>query len=329
MIFADKIIRLRKRNGWSQEELAEKMNTSRQAVSKWEGAQSLPDINKIIQLGQLFGVTIDYLLKDEIEDEEYSEDDGEESIKHVGLANAVEYLEQRKKASVRIAIATLLCVLSPMTLILLGAASENPKYGINENIAGGVGLVTLLIIVAVAVLIFILCGFKNAPYEFLEKEPFINEYGVKGMVRERQKNFQKTYVSFNVIGTCLCIISPVFLFIGAFTENEFFTVIMLCITMAIAGIGAVFFILAGVPMASMQKLLKEGEYSVKEKKNSIMKEMVSTVYWLLVVALYLGISFITNDWETSWIVLVVGGVLYAAIMVLCNFLISKKDNIDG
>ena len=60
MILADKIIRLRKKNGMTQEELAEKMNVSRQAVSKWEAAQSIPDIDKISQLGKLFGVTTDY-----------------------------------------------------------------------------------------------------------------------------------------------------------------------------------------------------------------------------------------------------------------------------
>ncbi len=69
MILADKIIRLRKRNGWSQEELAEKMNVSRQSVSKWESAQSVPDLARILQLSAIFGVTTDYLLKDELEAE--------------------------------------------------------------------------------------------------------------------------------------------------------------------------------------------------------------------------------------------------------------------
>ena len=72
MILADKIIRLRKKNGWTQEELAEKLNVSRQAVSKWEGAQTIPDLEKILQLGDLFGVTTDYLLKDNIENEEFA-----------------------------------------------------------------------------------------------------------------------------------------------------------------------------------------------------------------------------------------------------------------
>ena len=65
MILADKIINERKRNAWSQEELADKLGVSRQAVSKWESAQSVPDIQRVIQMAQLFGVSTDYLLKDE------------------------------------------------------------------------------------------------------------------------------------------------------------------------------------------------------------------------------------------------------------------------
>ena len=67
MKLSDKIIRLRKSNGWSQEELAEKLNVSRQAISRWEGATAQPDATNILQLSKLFGVTTDYLLNDEYE----------------------------------------------------------------------------------------------------------------------------------------------------------------------------------------------------------------------------------------------------------------------
>ena len=67
MILADKIIELRKKAGWSQEELAAQLGVTRQSVSKWEGAQSVPDMEKVVQMSRLFGVTTDYLLKDEIE----------------------------------------------------------------------------------------------------------------------------------------------------------------------------------------------------------------------------------------------------------------------
>lgn len=67
MILADKIITLRKKAGWSQEELASQIGVTRQSVSKWEGAQSVPDLDKVVQMSRLFGVSTDYLLKDELE----------------------------------------------------------------------------------------------------------------------------------------------------------------------------------------------------------------------------------------------------------------------
>ncbi len=67
MKLADKIITLRKTRGLSQEELAEKLNVSRQAVSRWEVGSALPDAGNILQLSKLFGVTADFLLNDEYE----------------------------------------------------------------------------------------------------------------------------------------------------------------------------------------------------------------------------------------------------------------------
>lgn len=67
MILADKLIELRKKKGLSQEELAEILGVSRQSVSKWESAQCAPELNKLIQLSNLYEVTVDYLIKDKQE----------------------------------------------------------------------------------------------------------------------------------------------------------------------------------------------------------------------------------------------------------------------
>ena len=85
MILADKIVRLRKKNGWSQEELAQKMNVSRQAVSKWESAQTIPELEKILQLGALFGVTTDYLLKDDMELEEFTSETIDSGVRQISI----------------------------------------------------------------------------------------------------------------------------------------------------------------------------------------------------------------------------------------------------
>ncbi len=64
MPLADKIIELRKKQGWSQIDLADRLDVSRQSVSKWEMAQAVPELDKIIKMSELFAVTTDYLLKD-------------------------------------------------------------------------------------------------------------------------------------------------------------------------------------------------------------------------------------------------------------------------
>ena len=61
----EKIVELRRQADLSQEELADRMGVSRQSVSKWESGQSIPEVEKIIQLSELFHVSTDYLLKEE------------------------------------------------------------------------------------------------------------------------------------------------------------------------------------------------------------------------------------------------------------------------
>ena len=65
-----RIFELRKERGWSQDQLAEKVNVSRQSISKWESAQALPEIEKVIELSKIFQVTTDYLLLDQADEKE-------------------------------------------------------------------------------------------------------------------------------------------------------------------------------------------------------------------------------------------------------------------
>ena len=96
MIFADKVVQLRKKSGWSQEELAEKLNVTRQSVSKLEGAQSIPDLEKILQLAQIFGVSTDYLLKDELAEAEYTKSDYSSSVRRVSMEEANAFLQVKQ-----------------------------------------------------------------------------------------------------------------------------------------------------------------------------------------------------------------------------------------
>ncbi len=328
MILADKIIMLRKKNGWSQEELAEKMDVTRQSVSKWESAQSTPDLAKILQLSGLFGVSTDYLLKDELEEAEYTNDVQETSaVRRVSIEEANEFLQVKEFTAKRIAFGTFLCIFSPVLLMVLAAGSETGNFPISENFAGGFGLIVMFLLVAAAAAMFISCGAKTGPFEYLEKQVFETEYGVTGMVKERQKQYRDRYTRYNVLGTCICILSVIPLFAGAFlSENDLFMICMLSVMMIFVGIGVVFFITAGIRWASMQKLLQEGDYTREKKKYSSVTGVVSTVYWLVVVAGYLLLSFVLDDWENTWVIWPVAGVIYAAVMVVCNALGSNKGD---
>ena len=143
MIFADKLIQLRKKNGLSQEELADKVGVSRQAVSKWESAQSIPDIDKVIALSGLFGVSIDYLLKDEIEIEDSVP--LEEEKKKVSISKANECITKRQKAAQQIAIGVALCVCSPIVLILLAGLSDSGY--VKESLAALFGIIFLFVLI--------------------------------------------------------------------------------------------------------------------------------------------------------------------------------------
>lgn len=324
MILADKIIRLRKQNGWSQEELAERMHVSRQAVSKWEAAQTTPDLEKILMLSKLFGVSTDYLLKDELEQEEFTDDTLEPVIRQLTMEEANAYLAHRKWASARIALATILCILSPVCLFLMGGASDAAVLPFNESFSGFCGLTVLFVMVAIAVALFLLVGAKHSPYEFLEKEEFELAYGVYGMVKEKQKAIRDTYMKCNIIGVCLCILAPIVLILGFFTINPLVTAAFVSGMLVLISVAVGLFIWGGVQWASMERLLREGEFTPKKRKESALEETVTTVYWLLITAGYLIWSFLADSWGISWIVWIIGGILFAALREVLHYFENKQ-----
>jgi transcriptional regulator with XRE-family HTH domain len=119
MTLGEKIFELRKSKGWSQEELASKISVSRQSISKWESNTAMPDINRIVELAVLFGVSTDYLLKDDQERSnlDLQVDQGFPNL--VSLEEMNEFVTKQAAAGKSIAIGVMLCVLSPVLLILL------------------------------------------------------------------------------------------------------------------------------------------------------------------------------------------------------------------
>lgn len=332
MILADKIINLRKKNGWSQEELAEKLGVTRQSVSKYEGAQSIPDLDKILKLSEVFGVTTDYLIKDELEEEEYArsqmqenESESDRIVHKVTMEMANEYLQIIDWSAGKTAFATMLCILSPIVLLMLGVMSEMPNYHISENAAAGIGVCVLIVLIAIAVMIFILCGMKTKKYEFLEKEDIETAYGVSGMVKEKRDAYHSMYVTQLVIGITCCICSVIPLFgTLAVSESDFYMVSAVCMLLALVAIGTYFIVRGAAKMNAMNQLLEEEDYTRQKKHENKKMSGPVTVYWLIATAIYLAWSFTTNDWDRTWIIWPVVGVLFPAFYAIVNGIRKKS-----
>lgn len=332
MILADKIINLRKKNGWSQEELAEKLGVTRQSISKYEGAQSIPDLDKILKLSEIFGVTTDYLIKDELEEEEYAasqmqenESESDRSVHKVTMEMANEYLQIIDWSAGKTAFATMLCILSPIVLLMLGAMSEMPNYHISENAAAGIGICVLIVLIAIAVTIFILCGMKTKKYEYMEKEDIETAYGVSGMVKEKRDAYHSPYVTQLVIGITCCICSVIPLFgTLAVSESDFYMVSAVCMLLALVAIGTYFIVRSAAKMNAMNQLLEEEDYTRQKKHENKKMSGPVTVYWLIATAIYLAWSFTTNDWDRTWIIWPVVGVLFPAFFAIVNGIRKKS-----
>lgn len=320
MILAEKIVKLRKQNGWSQEDLATRLNVSRQSVSKWESMASIPDLEKIVKMSQIFGVSTDYLLKDEIEEEtsfaldEVVLEQEDMNVRHVTMKEAVEYMDWVEKVSIRIALGVAICILSPVVLIILSGMQEYQVVQMTEDAAAGIGIIVLLLMVACAVALFVSNGMKFDKYEYLEKEKLSLEYGIAGIVERKKEVFAPKFQKDIALGVSLCILCVVPLMIGVVMGGADLTIIY-CIGFLFAMVAAAVFLFVkdGMIQGSYQKLLEEGDYTREKKEFNKKNGAAATIYWCVMLAIYLGVSFVTMRWDRTWIIWPVAGVLFGAV----------------
>ncbi len=319
MKLSEKIIKLRRAAGMSQEELADRLGISRQAVSKWESEQSVPDIDKIILLSELFGVTTDYLLKDtEVQNSadrisdsilnDVFEDASEKSeaapapAPCATLSDTKEYFAYKKREARIIAIAVMLFILSPILILTLPTLAE--LGFMKESLAVVLGLAALFSFIALGVGLCIysdmlsksvtVCTNKDCEFDFASVEYAKSE-------RLRHSRF---YTVSLIIGIALCILSPVPVIaagITGFTEVPFMVALLLCL------------VAVGVALIVNMGTVEEGEERIlngskKYKGISRAQKAVTDCYWAIIVFTYLLVSFLTSRWDITWVIWPLSGV---------------------
>ena len=328
MILADKIINERKKNGWSQEELADMLNVSRQSVSKWEGAQSVPDLQKILKMAEIFSVSTDYLLKDELEPDGNTEistidDDSHESLRKLTLEEASEFISIRKKIFPKIGIGVFLMITCPVILVLLAGISSSYPDILSEKAATVIGIMFMFIQIATAIFIFVSNSGKLTKFKFLEEEAFETAYGVDGMAKERLAEYESSNTKALTLGVLLCVLSGVPIVITSVMEAPQIVVIcMVCLTLILIGIAVYLFISVCAVYSSYKILLQTGDYTPKMKRKNKKLDSLTSSYWILIVIIYLVTSFLTGAWHLSWIIWAVAGLLFALVRNIAEAMIK-------
>lgn len=331
MKLSEKITLQRKEKGWSQEELAFRLEVSRQAVSKWEMGNSVPDIDNILKMSQLFGCSTDYLLKEETEEglEENARANEERAVRVVTDEEGESYLLLVKSLSKKLALGVALCVFSPVALFLcLGLAN----YGVfSEDVGTGIGLALLLGFVAVAVLFLVRSGIALSKYDYLEKEVIAISDKMKEKARLKRESESKNFAWAIAVAVLLCILSVVPLIVfGTMADekdliDQAWVLFSVGILLAVVAVAVFLFVAFGVVRGSYAKILQEEEYSVAKKREESKTKLFSEIFWGVTIALYLTLSFVLEtEWDKTWIIWPIAGVIYGVARAIVWAVIKKK-----
>jgi len=321
MILAEKIIRLRKKLGWSQEELAEKMNVSRQSVSKWEGANSIPDLNKIIMLSQIFDVSTDFLLKDDHEEFVTVNEAKEPGINHISLEQATEYVEHKIAMAAIVTKGVVCCVCAAMPLFFFMAMAETNRFNMTGDIASVLGIVCVLIFVAIGVSFFIKTNQYQDEISAIEDAPFELAYGVHSVFHEKRRQFRSTYNLRLSVGIFCFIVSffPL-MCVSIFSFEQDIILLMVAVLLFMIAVGLFIILPVSAKYDAYSNVLKEAVKETETSRRAKRAEKLAEFYWPLLTAIYLGWSFWTMAWGTTWIVWPVGAVLFGALVGLMELL---------
>ena len=163
------------------------------------------------------------------------------------------------------------------------------------------------------------------PYEFFEKEAIDTAYGVDGMTRERRDRYTHTYTVWLAIGIVLCVVSVIPIFIGMilFGENELAAGIGTACLLVMVAIGVYMIVRTSIIWDSYKMLLQEGDYTLEQKEENKKNDLLATIYWCAAIALYLGLSFITQAWDRTWIIWPIAGVLYGLVVAVAKAVRKK------
>lgn len=293
MNFSEKLQELRKSKGLSQEALAQKLDVSRQAVSKWETGEGYPEMDKLLLLSDLFQVSLDYLLKNEA-----NQVNTQQEKYFMSSSQIQEFVVFKNAFAYRIAIAVMVIILSVNLPILFESMNRD-----------SLGVVLMLVVIALAVTVLIVTGISSEKYSDIEKTEI-------QMSTNDLQNLQSQYATFRSrfgliigLGVCLIILSVAGVimiseFIGE--DNILAPIQLLCCV----AFSVFLFIVVGIKDSMYRFLTDNKKYIEKQQEEA---NSIWGITMPLAAMVYLIMGFTKNWWHPGWIVFPVAAILTMGI----------------
>ncbi|MGN8912826.1 helix-turn-helix domain-containing protein [Anaerofustis butyriciformans] len=296
MNFGLNLQNLRKKHNLSQEQLAEKLEVSRQAVSKWENGSSYPEMDKLIMLSELFNIDIDMLIKGNLDTE--NNEEGREL-----------YEKMYNKFTKMITLG--------VVLILLGVTfMASFDGGITFSNLSSLPVVVFLSLLAVSVFLFVYYGISWG--NFTEEHPYFEDFYTK----DEKRRFNKLFAGMISFGVFLILLGIIVVVIGEEVLQlgedypPIITVFLLLVTIAVG-----IFVYFGMQKAKYniseynKEYNKENE-SYKLSKKEIFSDKIQAIIMLIATIIFLLIGFIFGLWHPGWVVFPIGGILCGIVSII-------------
>ena len=239
MNLGEKILKLRKEKGITQESLAEQIGTTRQAVSKWENNQGFPEVEKLLQLSNVFEVSIDYLLKD---DKTFSRSN--KKGYYVSKEMATGYISNEKKVSFLISCSFMFLAFTGIPYTLFSYNSTISYLGMAICVTLGIG--------------FMVFGMfsENEQYKILKQESLLFDYKYIKKLKKEYSLKKRKYIIIAIPSIILFVLGLLILGLTVSEWSEYYLFVFLCF-----GIGLFGFAYSSNVMGAYELLVKNEQYS--------------------------------------------------------------------
>lgn len=296
MNFMENLRVLREKNNMTQEQLAERMEVSRQTVSKWESGASMPEMEKLVQLTEMFGCTMDGLLKGNM----HLENQKESEL----------YDEYGNWVARRGALATCICILS-------FAAQQIGEY-VSPSFLGESGLLFMLGAL-LGSLLWVRIGMLSS--HFHQKHPYVEPF----YAEEEKEEFHRKYMTWMIAGIGILIASIIVtasLYTVWDAPGDRMDALFggLFLTMVAAGVGLIVYIALMASKYNVEKYNEDNawEASAEGKENRRRIGKACCVIMLMAVICSILLWMWDAPHLTAGIPFAIGGILCGAVSVVLN-----------